>query len=99
MRFLSSRERNNRRVFSKLEEVFLALKSISVNQTIPVTVRWEASLRLTKLVKNKSKIRFKNRCFLTGRGRSNIRFFNLSRIKIREYALSRQLPFIDKSSW
>ena len=55
MRFLSSRERNNRRVFSKLEEEFLALKSISVNQTIPVTVRWEASLRLTKLVKNNQK--------------------------------------------
>lgn len=99
MRFLNLREKTARKVFNKLEEELLALKSISVNQRLPISVRWEASLRLTILAKNKSKIRFKNRCFLTGRGRSCTRFFNLSRIKIREYALSCQLPFIDKSSW
>jgi small subunit ribosomal protein S14 len=99
MRFLLLRDRNTRRIFNKLEEEFLALKLISLNQAIHLSTRWEASIRLAQLVKKNSKIQFKNRCFLTRRGRSNMRFFNLSRIKIREYALARKLPFIEKSSW
>merc|ERR1711998_450840 len=50
-------------------------------------------------MKNKSMVFLNNRCFLTGRGKSVQRFFNLSRLQIRDYASDNQLPYVRKASW
>ena len=50
-------------------------------------------------MKKKSSVYLNNRCFLTGRGKSVQRFFNLSRLQIRKYALDNKLPYIQKASW
>ncbi len=54
---------------------------------------------LDKLPKNSSKIRLRNRCALTGRGRGYIRMFGVSRIKFRDLASDGKIPGVTKSSW
>ena len=54
---------------------------------------------LDKLPKNSSKVRLRNRCALTGRGRGYIRMFGISRIKFRDLASEGKIPGVTKSSW
>lgn len=54
---------------------------------------------LQKLPKNASKIRIKNRCAISGRGRGYLRAFGLSRIQFRELAREGKIPGVKKASW
>ncbi|MFN4123329.1 MAG: 30S ribosomal protein S14 [Flavobacteriales bacterium] len=54
---------------------------------------------LSKLPRNSSKIRLRNRCKLTGRPRGYIRQFGLSRITFREMASEGKIPGVTKASW
>lgn len=56
-------------------------------------------IALSKLPKNSSSTRLKNRCEVTGRPRGYMRKFNMSRIAFRELAHKGQLPGVKKSSW
>jgi small subunit ribosomal protein S14 len=99
MEFLNKRQIKHRNSFNNIETEYRSLKCILRKQKVPLTIRWEASLRLSKLMKDKSVVFLNNRCFLTGRGRSVQRYFNLSRLQIRKYALDNKLPYIQKASW
>ena len=54
---------------------------------------------LAKLPRNSSPTRWKNRCVETGRPRSYMRQFGLSRISFREHAVKGEIPGVTKSSW
>lgn len=54
---------------------------------------------LHKLPRNSSPTRWKNRCMETGRPRSYMRQFGLSRISFREHASKGEIPGVTKSSW
>ncbi len=54
---------------------------------------------LALLPKNSSPSRKKNRCSETGRGRSYMRQFGLSRLSFREHASKGEIPGVTKSSW
>jgi small subunit ribosomal protein S14 len=54
---------------------------------------------LAKLPRNSSPTRLKNRCQETGRPRSFMRQFGLSRIAFREHASKGEIPGVIKSSW
>jgi small subunit ribosomal protein S14 len=54
---------------------------------------------LQQLPKNSSSVRLKNRCSITGRPRSYYRKFGVSRLVLREMALSGEIPGLKKSSW
>ena len=99
MQFLNKRQVKFRNNFNNIEAEYRSLKSILRKQKIPLTIRWEASLRLFKLMKDKSSVFFNNRCFLTGRGKSVQQHFNLSRLQIRKYALDNNFSYIQKASW
>jgi small subunit ribosomal protein S14 len=99
MKYLLLRERFRIEKLKKVESQYRALKFLIHNQTLSFSIRWEASLILSKILKQQSCNSLKNRCFLTGRGRGYSRFFNLSRIQIRNLARNNELPFITKSSW
>jgi small subunit ribosomal protein S14 len=58
-----------------------------------------AQHKLTKLPKNSSPIRYRNRCSVTGRPRAFIGKFGLSRLTFRELALAGKIPGVTKSSW
>ena len=54
---------------------------------------------LQKLPRNASPVRIKNRCAVTGRSRSYMRQFGVSRMQFREMARRGELPGVTKASW
>lgn len=54
---------------------------------------------LHKLPRNSSPTRRRNRCVETGRPRSYMRQFGLSRLSFREHAAKGEIPGVTKSSW
>tara|TARA_Y100000741_G_C17776238_1_gene363743 strand:- start:65 stop:370 length:306 start_codon:yes stop_codon:yes gene_type:complete len=75
------------------------LKAIINNPNTPIEERDIAVSRLDKLPKSSSRIRLRNRCFITGRPRGIIRRFQLSRLSFREMALNGEIPGVTKASW
>ena len=98
---LSSINKNNKRI--KLSNKFyskrLKLKKIIMNKKLPLEERFKAQLKLSKLPKNSSKIRIRNRCEITGRPHGVYRKLRISRIALRELASSGKIPGMVKSSW
>lgn len=54
---------------------------------------------LAKLPRDASPVRLTNRCKVTGRRRSYLRKFGVSRLTFREMALAGQIPGLTKASW
>ena len=75
------------------------LKEICCNRALPIEERFEAQLKLSEMPRNGAKVRLRNRCLITGRPRGYYRKVKMSRIALREYALSGQIPGMVKSSW
>lgn len=71
-------------------------KYAAVRAELKATGDWEG---LTKLPRNSSPTRWKNRCSETGRPRGYMRQFGLSRIAFREHASRGEIPGVTKSSW
>jgi len=84
---VEARQRKRERLVKKYEAKRKALKEAG---------EWS---QLDKLPKNSSKVRLRNRCALTGRGRGYVRMFGVSRIKFRDLATEGKIPGITKSSW
>jgi small subunit ribosomal protein S14 len=61
--------------------------------------RFQAQMRLSKLPRNSSRIRVKNRCEITGRPHGVYRKLRISRIALRELTLAGKIPGMVKSSW
>jgi small subunit ribosomal protein S14 len=89
----------------------MAKKSVEARQRkrerlVELNVEKRAALKasgelglLDKMSKNTSKVRLRNRCALTGRGRGYVRLFGISRIKFRDLASAGQIPGVTKASW
>src|SRR3569832_923934 len=96
----SSVEKNKRR--AKLAKQYgprrASLKAIVRDREKPIEERFTAAMKLSKLPRNSSPNRVRNRCELTGRPRGVYRKLNMSRIALRELASSGQLPGMIKSS-
>ena len=75
------------------------MKKIIRNKKLPLDERFAAQLKLTKLPKNSSRIRIRNRCEITGRPHGVYRKLKISRIALRELASSGKIPGMTKSSW
>jgi len=75
------------------------LSEIAKNTNLTFSERFEAQVKLSELSRNSSKVRYRNRCSLSGRPRGNLRKFGLSRIAVRELASWGQIPGLIKSSW
>ncbi len=97
----SAIQRNLKRIkmskkFSKRRQ---KLKKIIQNKKLPLNERFAAQLKLSKLPKNSSKIRVRNRCEITGRPHGVYRKLRISRIALRQMASSGKIPGMTKSSW
>lgn len=97
----SSIHKNERRrkMAAKYGKIRAELRAKWVNPNVPEEEREAARIKLQKLPRNGSPIRVRNRCYLTGRPRGNIRKFGLCRIAFRELALMGKLPGVTKASW
>ena len=97
----SSIARNNKRI--RLAEKHGAkraeLKAILANPDSSDEEFYEAQRKLSKLPRNSSPIRIRNRCNITGRPRAFLRRYGLSRLTFRELALEGKIPGVTKSSW
>lgn len=76
-----------------------SLKKAISDKKVSLAVRFDLVQKLNSLPKSSSKVRVRNRCFLTGRPRGVYRKFGLCRNKIRELAGLGLLPGLTKSSW
>nr|YP_009094922.1 30S ribosomal protein S14 [Chlorella variabilis]AIU38965.1 30S ribosomal protein S14 [Chlorella variabilis]AJP09424.1 30S ribosomal protein S14 [Chlorella variabilis]AST08883.1 30S ribosomal protein S14 [Chlorella sp. ATCC 30562] len=93
------RDKKKRLLFSKYELKRLELTSIIHDLNFSKDIRYKNLQELNKLPRNSSKIRIKNRCILTGRGHSVLRFCGFSRLKFRELASQGRLVGVTKASW
>ena len=97
----SAIQKNLKRI--KLSKKFMKkrneLKKIIKNRKLPLDERFKAQLKLSKLPKNSARTRIRNRCEITGRPHGVYRKLRISRIALRELALSGKIPGMTKSSW
>ena len=75
------------------------LKKIVMNKKLSLEERFKAQMKLSKLPRNSSKIRVKNRCEITGRSHAVYRKLRISRISLRKLSLEGKIPGMIKSSW
>lgn len=73
-------------------------REISAPGTDPAR-REQAVRELSRLPRDGSPTRLRNRDVVDGRPRAVLRTFGLSRIRLREMAHAGQLPGVTKSSW
>tara|TARA_B100000029_G_scaffold453589_1_gene479482 strand:- start:1555 stop:1860 length:306 start_codon:yes stop_codon:yes gene_type:complete len=59
----------------------------------------EAQKKISKMPRDASSTRHRNRCEVTGRPRGTLRKFGMSRNTFRDLALKGELPGIKKASW
>ena len=98
---LSSVNKNNKRL-KLANKYFLKrkkLKKIIMDKKKPLEERFKAQLKLSKLPKNSSMIRVRNRCQITGRPHGVYRKLKISRIALRKLTLEGKIPGMVKSSW
>ncbi len=91
---LSAINKNNRRI--KLTNRFYLkrknLKKIIMDKKLPLEERFKAQQKLSKLPRNSSKTRVRNRCQITGRPHGVYRKLKISRIALRELGLEGKIP-------
>jgi small subunit ribosomal protein S14 len=99
VKYLLEKDKKRRELIGKYELQRMSLKSILSNCNLPVTFRWKAGLKLSKLPKDSSKTRLKNRCILSNRSRGVLGSFRISRIELRILSGSGKISGLKKSSW
>ena len=97
----SAINRNNKRIKMSLKyhDKRAKLKKMIMNKKTSLQERFQAQLKLSKLPRNSSKIRVRNRCEITGRPHGVYRKLKISRIALRELTLAGKIPGMIKSSW
>jgi len=96
---LINREDKRRKLVVQYAKKRAALQAVIDNENMSEAERYAARLKLQQLPRNSSPTRLRNRCQVTGRPRGVFRKFGLCRNKIRELALSGEIPGIVKASW
>ncbi|CAA7401228.1 unnamed protein product [Spirodela intermedia] len=74
-------------------------KAVCRDPELPAELRDRHRCKLSRLPRNSSFVRVRNRCISTGRPRAVLRLFRMSRITFREKASQGALMGVKKSSW
>lgn len=98
---VSAVAKNNRRkkLIDKYTVKRAKLKAIIMSKTTSSQEKFDAQIKLAKLPRNGAKVRYRNRCNLTGKPRGYYRDFGICRIAFREYSGFGLIPGVIKSSW
>jgi len=75
------------------------LKAIINDPNADFEVRMDAVVKLQKLPRDSSPVRQRKRCRITGRPHGYYRKFGLGRNKLREHAMTGNIPGLVKASW
>jgi len=97
----SSVEKNNKRrkMVANAAAKRKALKTVIMDQSLPLEERFRAQLKLSAMPRNSARTRIRNRCEVTGRPRAYYRKLGMSRVALRELGNSGVIPGLVKSSW
>ncbi|MGH8077888.1 MAG: 30S ribosomal protein S14 [Lysobacter sp.] len=76
-----------------------ALKSVIASVSTSYEEKAEAVIKLSKLPRDSSPCRQRNRCAITGRSRGVYAKFGLGRNKLREATMRGDVPGLRKASW
>lgn len=99
MKNLIEKDKKRRYLYAHYEKKYLILKYLSQNLNLPIKIRHKAQEKLSQLPLHGARTRIRNRCVLTGRGRSVYKKFRLSRLMLRQLALQGELVGVKKISW
>ncbi len=101
MATLSKVNQNNKKkeMSERYRTIREELKATAYSTSASEDDRTAAQKKLQKLPRNSARVRYRNRCALTGRPRAYLRKFGLCRIKFRELALTGMIPGVTKASW
>ena len=94
-----NREAKRRKLIAKYAARRRTLKDTIRNPETTYEEREDAQMRLNALPRNSCPVRIRNRCRLTGRPHAYYRKFGLGRNKLREAAMSGDVPGLVKASW
>ena len=94
-----NRNRKRIKLSKRYENKRKKLKKIIMDKKKTLEERFKAQLILSKMPRNSSKIRIRNRCEITGRPHGVYRKFGLGRNKLRESAMKGEIPGLTKASW
>ena len=94
-----NRNEQRKKMVAKYAARRAELKAIIRNPRTAFADRQLAQQQLHNLPRDASPVRVRNRCALSGRPRGYYRKFGLSRIALRDLALSGELPGVTKASW
>ena len=93
------KDKKYRKLVSKSEVKRLLYKSIIHDMNIEKKTRADYRNKFHKLSRLSCKVKVNNRCIQTGRSKSVLRLFKLSRIRFRDLASQGLLVGVTKSSW
>lgn len=98
---VSAINKNNRRkkMIEQAAPKRAKLKAIAEDQSLPTEVRLAAMISLSEMPRNSSRVRYRNRCAITGRPRAYYGQFGMSRLALRDLGLWGEIPGLTKSSW
>jgi small subunit ribosomal protein S14 len=94
-----NRQKKREVLVKKYAEKRASLKKVIVDQNSTGDQVMEAVAALSKLPRDSSPIRLRNRCTITGRPHGVYRKFELGRNKLREAAMRGDIPGLTKASW
>ncbi len=94
-----ARDKKREKLIAKYAELRAALKARINAPEASMEETFAAVNELQALPRDSSPVRLRNRCSITGRPRGYYRKFGLGRNKLREAAMSGQVPGLVKSSW
>ena len=94
-----NREIKRARLVKKYAAKREKLKAMVKDAALSETEREDARNKLSKLPRDSSPSRMRNRCALTGRPHGFYRKFGLARNKLREAAMQGDVPGLVKASW
>ena len=94
-----NREQKRRDTVKKFAAKRNELVAIAANASLSEEERFAARQKIQALPRNSSPVRLRNRCALTGRPRGVYSKFGLGRSKLRDIAMSGEIPGMTKASW
>ncbi|MCD7099832.1 30S ribosomal protein S14 [Stenotrophomonas sp. MMGLT7] len=94
-----NRDIKRKKLAKKYADKREALKKIVISPTASYDEKAEAVTKLSKLPRDSSPSRQRNRCELSGRPRGVYRKFGLGRNKLREATMRGDVPGLHKASW
>nr|YP_010401924.1 ribosomal protein S14 [Sargassum phyllocystum]YP_010401998.1 ribosomal protein S14 [Sargassum mcclurei]YP_010402035.1 ribosomal protein S14 [Sargassum henslowianum]AMJ17060.1 ribosomal protein S14 [Sargassum ilicifolium]UQV81099.1 ribosomal protein S14 [Sargassum phyllocystum]UQV81173.1 ribosomal protein S14 [Sargassum mcclurei]UQV81210.1 ribosomal protein S14 [Sargassum henslowianum] len=96
---MKNQDSKRRNLFFLHESRRKTLNVVAANQNLSIFLRWWAQLEKSKLPRQSSICRVKNRCVETHRSRSVINVYKLSRLEFRRLASRGFFLGMRKSSW